>query len=274
MDPSVCDGSFYKYAILAIFMTYIESIILGVVEGLTEFLPISSTGHLILVSHLLGIPQTDFVKSFEIAIQLGSILAVVVLFWRSFLDMAVLKRLVVAFIPTGLIGFLLYRFIKDTLIGDPMIVVWALLIGGIVIIAIEWKNRNTILPEIPVSHISYLQSCSLGVAQAIAVIPGVSRSGATVMGGLLMNLPRTTILTFSFLLAVPTMVMATAYDLYKTPTVFEQSNLMLLACGFAVAFIVALATIKFVLSYVRSHSFMAFGIYRIVLALVFFILVL
>lgn len=255
-------------------MTYLESIILGVVEGLTEFLPISSTGHLILVSHLLGIPQTDFVKSFEIAIQLGSILAVLVLFWRSFLNTEVVKRLIVAFIPTGIIGFILYRFIKDTLIGDPMIVVWALLIGGIVIIAIEWRNKDTVLPEIPVTQISYLQSFLLGLAQAIAVIPGVSRSGATVMGGLLMRLPRATILTFSFLLAVPTMVMATAYDLYKTPAVFSENNLTLLACGFVVAFLVALATIRLVLSYVRSHSFIVFGIYRIVLALAFYVLVL
>lgn len=255
-------------------MTYLESIILGVVEGLTEFLPVSSTGHLILVSHLLGLPQTEVLKTFEIAIQLGSILAVLVLFWRSFLNLEVLKRLLVAFIPTGLVGFLLYRFIKDTLIGDPMIVVAALAIGGIIIIAIEYVMRGKEASEGQVTDMTYLQSFLVGLAQALAVIPGVSRSGATVMGGLLLNIPRTAILSFSFLLAVPTMLAATAYDLYKTPEALAGAHIDTLALGFIVAFLVALATIRTALWFVRRHSFVLFGVYRIALALVFFLLVL
>lgn len=254
-------------------MTFFESILLGVVEGFTEFLPISSTGHLILVSYVLGIVQTDVVKSFEIAIQLGSILAVVVLFWRSFLDTETLKRILVAFIPTGVIGFVLYRFIKDVFIGNEIIVVWALLIGGIVIVGIEYAHRHTTQIEGLVTSITYVQSFLIGVAQALAVIPGVSRSGATVMSGLMLNIPRTALLTFSFLLAVPTMVVATAYDVYNTPEVFQGANMTMLAVGFSVAFLVALLTIKWVLLYVRSHSFMVFGIYRIVLALIFLLFV-
>ena len=250
-------------------MTFTESIILGIVEGLTEFLPVSSTGHLILVSHLLGIPQTEAFKSFEIAIQLGSILAVVVLFWRSFLDIEVLKRLMFAFIPTGIIGFLLYSLIKTYLIGNSVVVVFALALGGLVIILIEWWKRDAVQSEGAVTDMTYTQSFLVGIAQALAVVPGVSRSGATVMGGLLMNIPRTAILTFSFLLAVPTMLMATAYDLYKTPEALMGTNLELLAIGFITAFIVALFVIRFALSYVRKHSFIGFGIYRILVAALF-----
>lgn len=254
-------------------MTYLDSIILGVVEGLTEFLPVSSTGHLILVSSLLGLPQTEAFKSFEIAIQLGSILAVVVVFWRSFLDMEILKRLAVAFIPTGVIGFLLYKLIKEHLIGNGTVVVWALALGGAVIILIESFKKGE-RAEGDVKEMTYLQSFLVGLAQALAVIPGVSRSGATVMGGLLLGIPRTAILTFSFLLAVPTMLMATAYDLYKTPEALAGANLGLLAVGFVVAFVVALFVIRFALSFVRKHSFAPFGWYRIALALLFVLLVL
>lgn len=255
-------------------MTYIDSIILGIVEGLTEFLPVSSTGHLILVSHLLDLPQTEVLKSFEIAIQLGSILAVVVLFWRSFLDIEVLKRLLVAFIPTGLIGFVLYRFIKDSLIGNPMIVVAALFFGGVAILVIERVYKNSEAQEGAVTDITYTQSFLVGLAQAVAVIPGVSRSGATVIGGLLMRIPRTAILTFSFLLAVPTMLIATAYDFYKTPEVFVSGNFSLIAVGFTVAFVVALLTIKTALSFVRRYTFAPFGWYRILLSLLFFFFIL
>jgi undecaprenyl-diphosphatase len=253
-------------------MTYLESVILGAIEGLTEFLPISSTGHLILASHLLGLPQTEFLKSFEIAIQLGSILAVVVLFWKSFFDVSVLKRLIVAFIPTGIVGFLLYRLIKDYLIGNTLVVIGALFIGGVAIILIEKLHRAP-PEEVPVADLSYRNAFIVGLMQSLAVVPGVSRSGATVMGGLLLGIPRATILTFSFLLAVPTMIMATAYDLYKTPEAFLGTNPGLLAAGFLTAFVVALFTMRFALSFVRKHSFVPFGIYRIIVSLAFFLII-
>ena len=250
-------------------MSYLDSLILGIVEGLTEFLPVSSTGHLILVSHILNIPQTEFLKSFEIAIQLGSILAVVFIFWRSFINVDILKRLVVAFIPTGIVGFLLYRLIKDYLIGNTAVVVWALFLGGVAIIAIEHFQKKQNQEEEEVTSMTYTQSFFVGLAQALAVIPGVSRSGATVMGGLLLGISRTTILTFSFLLAVPTMLAATAYDLYKTPEVFTSVNLSLLAVGFITAFFVALIVIKFALAFVKKYSFVPFALYRMVVAIVF-----
>jgi undecaprenyl-diphosphatase len=195
-------------------MTILESLVLGVVEGVTEFLPISSTGHLILASSLLGIPQSDFTKSFEIAIQLGAILAVILLYWRSLLEVETLKRVVVAFIPTGVIGFALYHFLKSYLLGNTVIVVSSLFIGGVIFIIFE---RLTATREITApAPLTYRQAFLVGVCQAIAIIPGVSRSGATIIGGLALGVKRTTIVEFSFLLAIPTMLAATGLDLLET----------------------------------------------------------
>lgn len=255
-------------------MTFIDSIILGFIEGVTEFLPISSTGHLILTSTLLGIPDSPTLTSFLIFVQLGAILAVVVMFFKEFLCLKVWKRLIVAFIPTGIIGVTLYPLIKGVLLGDPLIVVIALALGGALIIAIERDHGKEAREELPVTALSLRTSFLIGIAQALAVIPGVSRSGATVMGGLLMRLPRPTILKFSFLLAVPTMLAATGYDLLKTPEALSPDSLFLLATGFITAFIVALLTIRVALSLVRRHSFAPFGWYRIVLALFFWLVIL
>jgi undecaprenyl-diphosphatase len=252
-------------------MTYLDSIILGVVEGLTEFIPVSSTGHLILASSLLGIPETEFVKTFEIAIQLGAILAVVVLYWRSFLSIRMLKRLIVAFIPTAVVGYLLYHFVKQYLLGNVMVVLWALLIGGLAMLMIEWIVGKRAAKEGHMDSLSYRQAFFVGLWQSISVIPGVSRSGATVMGGLLMNLSRATILEFSFLLAVPTMLAATAYDVLKNPVTLTGDSLGVFLVGFAVAFVVALVVIKAALGYVRKHTFIPFALYRIAVALVFFV---
>lgn len=251
-------------------MTYLDSIILGIVEGLTEFIPVSSTGHLILTSTLLGLTQTEALKSFEIAIQLGAILAVVVLYWRSFLNWNLLKHIAVAFVPTALVGFVLYHFIKDALIGNVGVVLWALLLGGIGILVVEWLTRKHAQAAGSATDLSYLQAFFVGLAQAVAVIPGVSRSGATAMGGLLAGVPRAAIMEFSFLLAVPTMVAATGYDLVKDPSALAGSNLGLLATGFVVSFLVAMPIVKYALSFVRQYSFVPFALYRIALALVFF----
>lgn len=252
-------------------MDFSHAIILGVIEGLTEFLPISSTGHLILASSLLGLADTAFLKSFVIVIQLGAIAAVIVAYWRALLEVAVLKRLFVAFIPTALIGFALYRVIKDYLIGNDLVVVIALFLGGIAILLIEYQVKDRLANDGALTDITYRQSFLIGLAQALAVIPGVSRSGATVMSGLLMGIPRTVILTFSFLLAVPTMLAATAYDLIKNPDVLATGNSELLATGFITAFIVALLVIRFALSFVRTYSFVPFALYRIALAVIFWI---
>lgn len=242
-------------------------------EGITEFLPISSTGHLILTSRLLNIPQSDFLSSFQIAIQLGAILAVVLLYARSLiLEWEILKRVMAAFIPTAVIGLTFYKVIKQYLMGSELVVAWALLIGGVILIIFEsfYKEKETSLGEI--SALSYKQAILIGVFQSFAMVPGVSRSAATIIGGLSLGLKRKTIVEFSFLLAVPTMVAATGLDIIKSAAEFSADQIGLLAVGFVAAFLVAVVSIKFLLYFIKNHNFVVFGIYRIVIALLFLIL--
>jgi undecaprenyl-diphosphatase len=250
-------------------MTLLQSIILGVVEGFTEFLPISSTGHLILASRLLGLAQTEFQKSFEISIQLGAILSVIVLYWRKFLELPVLTRVITAFIPTGIIGFALYKVVKTYLFGSDTIVLWALGLGGVALIVFELLHREGDDAVTDVEAIPYSKCALIGLFQSISMIPGVSRAGATIVGGLILGLSRSTIVEFSFLLAVPTMLAATLYDLYKNAATFAPQEFGVLAAGFISSFLVALLGIKFLLAYVRTNTFIPFGIYRIVVALAF-----
>lgn len=247
-------------------MNLLQAVILGVVEGFSEFLPISSTGHLILASSLLGLAQSDVQKTFEISIQLGAILAVVVLFWRRFLDIQLLKKLFVAFVPTGLIGFLVYPFFKSSLNGNLMVVIGSLFLGGIALIAFDRLRRHE---EKGITDLSYTQCALIGLCQALAIVPGVSRSAATIVGGELLGMNRAAIVEFSFLLAVPTMLAATAYDLYKQAHAFTQSDFTAIGVGFIAAFIVALVSIRWLLDFVKSRGFALFGYYRIAIALVF-----
>ncbi len=250
-------------------MDIATAIILGIVEGFSEFLPISSTGHLILAGKLLGLSQSDFVKSFNIAIQLGAILSVVVLYWRDLLvNLETIRKVAVAFLPTGIIGFVLYKIIKNILLGSTAVVLWSLLIGGIVLILFETLHREQDDATKTLSEITYRQSFLIGVFQSLSVIPGVSRSAATIVGGLILGMKRQLIVDFSFLLAVPTMLAATVYDLYKNGAVFSVSQLNYLAVGFLVSFVVALASIKLLIRLVQNHTFILFGIYRIALVLV------
>ena len=247
---------------------FLTVVILGVVEGISEFLPISSTGHLMLTSHLLGLTPTEFLKSFAIAIQGGAILSVLVLYWRKLLvDFAVMKRIIAAFIPTGILGFALYKIIKGYLLGSNCVVLWSLLIGGVLLVAFELRYRGKEGAVSELAGISYKQSFLIGLFQAIAVIPGVSRAGATIIGGLMLGLRREVIVEFSFLLAVPTMLAATGYDLLKNAPQFSLDQLHLLVVGSVSSFVVALLSIKFLLHFIRTHTFIPFGIYRIVFAL-------
>jgi undecaprenyl-diphosphatase len=250
-------------------MTLLQSIILGIVEGITEFLPISSTGHLILASRLLGLPQTDFQKSFEIAIQLGAIASVIVLYWRQFLVPAVLGRVIAAFIPTGLIGFALYHVVKTYLFGSDTVVLWALGLGGVALIVFELLHKESDDAVADVAAIPYSKAVLIGLFQSLSIVPGVSRAGATIVGGLILGLSRSTIVEFSFLLAVPTMLAATGYDLLKNASSFEPQQFGVLAAGFISSFFVALLSIKFLLAFVRTRTFIPFGIYRIAVALAF-----
>lgn len=255
-------------------MSPLDSVILGVVEGVTEFLPISSTGHLILAGHLLGIPTTEFFKAYEVAIQLGAIAAVAILYWRSFLNMEVLKRLFAAFLPTAVVGFVLYKFIKDTLFENMEVLLASFVIGGIVLIALELFHKEKEEARKSVTDISYLQAFLIGLAQSIAIIPGISRSGASIMGGLLVGVSRVAIVEFSFLLAVPTIAAATGYDLLKHSYSFTGGEFGLLSIGFVTSFAVAMVVIKAFLSFIQKYTFIPFGIYRILLALVFFFVIL
>ena len=247
-------------------MTIRDTLVLGIIEGLTEFLPVSSTGHLILTAHLLGLDHDEFTKSFEIAIQLGSILAVLFIYSERLIkDLQTWKMILTAFIPTATVGFILYRFIKGYLIGNESVVVVNLFLGGIVLLFIDRvttrSRRFSDIDELPLSR-----STLIGLFQALAVMPGVSRSGATIVGGMLLGLDRKRSAEFSFLLAVPTMFSATAYDLYKTGGNFSSEQWDLLLVGFITAFITAGLTVKAFLKFLEKHGFALFGIYRILIA--------
>jgi undecaprenyl-diphosphatase len=252
-------------------MDLLHALVLGILEGLTEFLPVSSTGHLILASHLMRLPETEFLKTFEIAIQSGAILAVVALYWRKLLDAEIVKRLVVAFLPTAAIGLASYKAVKS-LLGAESVVLWSLLVGGVALVAFECWHREKEGAHEELRTLPYKTALFVGLFQSLAMVPGVSRSGATIVGGLLLGLKRTTVAEFSFLLAVPTMAAATGLDLLKNLHSFTSDQFGVLATGFVAAFAVALASVRFLLRYVKGHTFVPFGIYRIALALTFFFL--
>ncbi|MFA5261175.1 MAG: undecaprenyl-diphosphatase UppP [Candidatus Omnitrophota bacterium] len=257
-------------------MNLFHAFILGVVEGLTEFLPVSSTGHLILSARLLGLPQTEFLKSFEIAIQLGAILAVVVFYARSFLvKREVLKRILVAFIPTGIAGLAFYKIIKKFLLGSPDVVVVSLFLGGILLIVFEKFYREKPGAKEDLSRLSFRDAVLIGLFQSLAMIPGVSRSAATIVGGLVLGLRRKTIVEFSFLLAIPTMTAASAFDLLKSAgdLSWGAGQISLLAVGFVTSFAVAMISVKFLLHFIQRNNFVVFGVYRILAAAACYFLV-
>ncbi len=251
-------------------MNWMHAVIFGVVEGLTEFLPVSSTGHLILTAKLMGLQQTEFIKSFEIAIQLGAILAVVLIYWRVlWSNFQTAGKVLAAFIPTAGIGLVLYKWIKSVLLEKESVVLWALLIGGVVIILFDRFFKENKSGAQDASRISYKQAIIIGVCQSLAVIPGVSRSASSIIGGLSLGLTRKMIVEFSFLLAIPTILAATVLDLTKTSLSFTSNEWGLLAIGGFVSFVVAILSIQFFLKYIQKHSFAVFGYYRIILAVLF-----
>jgi undecaprenyl-diphosphatase len=222
-----------------------------------------------LTARYLGLTQTEFVKSFEIAIQLGAILAVMFLYRKPFLaGVDIYKKLLAAFVPTAVIGGLLYKFIKGFLLDNIAVVLWALFLGGIALIIFEYfhREKDTCVSEL--SAISLRQAFLIGAFQSIAVIPGVSRAAATIIGGLILGLRRKTIVEFSFLLAVPTMAAAVALDLFKSAHSFSAAEFGILGAGFIASFAVAVVSIRFLLFFIKKNDFTPFGIYRIILALV------
>lgn len=258
----------------------LTAILLGIVEGLTEFLPVSSTGHLILATELFGYNAARW-EMFNIIIQLGAILAVVVLYWRTFwhAGLGVLRlepqglrfarNVLVAFIPAAILGLLL-KHVIDILLGSPAVVAWALVVGGIAIIAIE----RVVKPgdDVPVAELPLGLVIGIGVAQCLAMIPGISRSGATIMGALGMGVGRKTAAEFSFFLAVPTMLGASTLEIFDKRDQLASGAMAVgwgeIAIGFVVSFVVAMAVIKAFVAYISRHGFAPFGWYRIVAGLI------
>jgi undecaprenyl-diphosphatase len=254
-------------------MSIIEAVLLAIVEGLTEFLPVSSTGHMIITSSLLGIASNPFTKTFTVAIQLGAILAVVVLYRKRFFQsLEFYFKLLVAFIPAAVIGFLLNDYI-DLLLERVEVVAVMLILGGVIFLFIDKLFSKT--QTTGESEVSYPSALKIGFFQTIAMIPGVSRSAATIIGGLTQKLNKKTAAEFSFFLAVPTMFAATGYKLlkfYKEGNTFGSNEITLLAIGNLVAFIVALLAIKSFISFLTKNGFKAFGYYRIVIGIIILIL--
>ncbi len=254
-------------------MTILDALILGTLEGLTEFLPISSTGHLILASELLGLNQTDAHKAFEVSIQLGSILAVLFLFAHKLLvNKTLWIKIAIAFLPTAVFGFLFYKTIKS-LFGVETVAVM-LVIGGILFLVIEYLHRNRDdSSDKTVESLTIKESLMIGLFQSISMIPGTSRSGMTMLGGIFAGLSRKSAAEFSFLLAIPTMFAATAYDLYKNRAMMVIDDYSLVAIGFVTAFVVAFITVKWMMQFLTHHTFVVFGIYRIIVGLAFWFFV-
>jgi undecaprenyl-diphosphatase len=248
-------------------MSIFQAVILAIIEGITEFLPISSTGHMVIASSLMGIADNHFVKVFTVAIQLGAILSVLVLYWRKFLQsFNFYLTLLVAFVPAAVFGKLFNDQI-DALLENALVVGITLFLGGIVLLFVDrWFNN-----EHPNDEITYPKAFTIGLFQVIAMIPGVSRSAATIIGGMQQKLSRKAAAEFSFFLAVPTMFAATAYKLYKyidEGHTFGNDELILLSVGNIVAFVVALIAIKGFISFLTKYGFKFFGWYRIIVGLI------
>ncbi len=257
-------------------MNTIQSIIISIVEGLTEFIPVSSTGHMIITEKILNIEENDFSKLFTIAIQLGAILAVVVLYWKKFVDFKNWKfyaKIAVGVIPALILGFLFSNKI-DALLESSTTVAISLLAGGIILLFIDNLFKK---PEIDKEEdVSFFKAIMIGIWQCIAMIPGVSRSAASIIGGMQQKLTRNAAAEFSFFLAVPTMLAATGYKLlkyYQDYGGFSSNEIKQLAIGNAVAFVVALLAIKFFIGFLKKHGFKIWGYYRIVVGIALLILI-
>lgn len=246
-------------------MSLFETIVIAIVEGLTEFLPVSSTGHMIIAQALLGVESTEFVKAFTVNIQFGAILSVIVLYWKRFFQSwDFYYKLLIAFLPAAIIGLLFIDYI-DALLESVWVVAIMLVVGGVFMLFVDkWFKRTTVNQEI-----GWKRALKIGFWQCIAMIPGVSRSMATIVGGMTTKLTRKNAAEFSFFLAVPTMAAAGGYKLLKLLTdpsgvAMLQENLVTLLIGNAVAFVVALGAIKFFIDFLTRHGFKAFGYYRII----------
>ncbi len=252
-------------------MTYLEALILAIIEGITEFLPISSTGHMVIASTFMGISDNALTKNFEIVIQLGAILSVVVLYWRKFLtSFRFYVKLAFAFLPAAIAGFFLENYI-DRLLANVWVVIIAILLGGIVLIFVDrWFKHAEGTEE---QELSWFQAFKIGCFQCIAMIPGVSRAAATIIGGMAVGLNRRTAAEFSFFLAVPTMLGASAKKMMDSYKTIQHHDIVILLLGSIVAFVVAMFAIKAFIGFLKQYGFKWFGYYRIVIGVVLAVIV-
>ena len=257
-------------------MTITESIIIAIVEGITEFIPISSTGHMIITQKLMQMPEDAFTKVFTIAIQLGAILAVVVLYYKKFFDFSQWQfyaKLAVAVLPALFFGFLFSKKIDD-LLDSSLTVAISMLVGGIILVFIDKAFNNPVVHN--EKEVSFTKAFIIGIWQCLAMVPGVSRSAASIIGGMQQKLTRSAAAEFSFFLAVPTMLAATVYKLYKHTKengAFTSEEIKLLGIGNVVAFIVALLAIKFFITFLKKYGFRVWGIYRIIVGIALLVLI-
>lgn len=252
-------------------MEYYQAIIISMIEGITEFLPISSTGHMILASAAMKIHENEFVKTFEVAIQLGAILAIALMYRQRFMQgITIYTKLLVAFIPTAVMGFLAYDFIKAYLF-NPTVVSISLIVGGVILIWVDKKLTTQTSLVNQLEEIPYQKVFFIGLFQCLSMVPGTSRAAATIIGGVFNGLNKKQATEFSFLLAVPTMFAATGYDLLKTPIQFTSQEWVLLGLGLVIAFVTAWLAVKIFLRLVENYGFIHFGYYRIFLGVVFLV---
>jgi len=256
-------------------MTIIQALLLSIVEGVTEFLPISSTGHLILASKLLHIPQTDFTKSYEIIIQCGAIAAVALAMTKKIrYNLKLLISLLFSLVPTIIVGAFLYTIVKQVFMENTMITVWSLIIGGIILIYWEYMMKEKSQTTIDINTITKKNAVLIGLGQAVSVIPGVSRAAATIMTAMATGLNRAQAVEYSFFLAVPTILAASVFDFIKSSHEFTSDQYALIVIGLIGSFITAWITTSYFIRYVRTHTLIPFGIYRILIAFIFLILTL
>jgi len=254
-------------------MGIFESIVLGIVEGITEFLPISSTAHMIIVSTLLGLKQTVQNVAFEVIIQLGATLAIVWIYLDkiNFKEINLWKKVILAFFPLVVIGFLLRHQIKELFTVETA--AWMFIIGGIVFFIVEKIYSEEKVKVSDVEKVTFKQALIIGFFQVFALVPGTSRSGATIVGGMLSGLSRKTAADFSFLLAIPTMFAASGYEFVKNISSFQEQNFTVLVTGFVVSFIASYIAVKLFLKYVQKYTLNAFGIYRIIVGIILLYLI-
>ena len=249
-------------------MDILQAIIIGIIEGFTEFLPISSTGHMIVASRFLGIEETALVKAYEVIIQFAAILAVMLIYRDklSFAKIELWKKLFLAFLPLAIVGYIFKDQIKALFSVEVVAVMF--IVGGIVFLIVEHYYKEEKSHTIDVETVSYSQALWVGLAQIFSLVPGTSRAGATIVGGLLTGMDRKTSAEFSFLLAIPVMAAVSGYDLLKHYRDFADANWVAFLIGFVVAFAVAYLTIKLFLAFLQRFTFVSFGIYRIVFGLI------